>query len=141
MKVKHRRILFWSLILLFAVYSIVVDTSGTSADSGNKYLTTEAKHGKLLFQKYNCTACHQLYGLGGYMGPDLTNVISQQGKGAAYVNAFLTAGTVRMPDFHLNETEKQELISFLTYVDKTGYSPAFGAKVNSDGSIILPDAK
>ena len=47
-------------------------------------MNKEAITGKVLYQKYNCTACHQIYGLGGFLGPDLTIVVSQQGKGEAY---------------------------------------------------------
>ncbi|MBK8357424.1 MAG: hypothetical protein IPL13_19205 [Saprospiraceae bacterium] len=36
--------------------------------------------GKLIWQDYNCNACHQIYGLGGYLGPDLTNVYSKEVK-------------------------------------------------------------
>ena len=82
-------------------------------------MNENAIRGKLLFQKYNCTSCHQLYGLGGYLGPELTTVISQQGKGEFYANAFLKSGTQRMPDFHLSEEEVNDLVQFLKYVDKT----------------------
>lgn len=73
----------------------------------------------MLYQKHNCTACHQLYGLGGYLGPELTTVISQKGKGELYAKAFLQSGTQRMPNFHLTGEEVQDLLEFLTYVDST----------------------
>lgn len=139
---KIKRVLFWALFILFIGYTIAVDTSGTAIDKGEFFLTADAKKGKLLFQKYNCTACHQLYGLGGYMGPDLTNVMSQPGKGSDYVNAFLAHGTNRMPDFSMNSEERKVLIAFLTYTDHTGKSPVNGgAVIQPDGSITLPDEK
>ena len=76
-----------------------------------------AVRGKSQYQKYNCTACHQLYGLGGYLGPELTTTISQPGKGEAYAKTFLQNGSQRMPDFHLQEKEIHELIEYLKYVD------------------------
>lgn len=127
--------IFWSLIILFSIDSIIVYTIGTEDDKGKYYLTEEAKRGKLLFQKYNCTACHQLYGLGGYMGPDLTNVISAEGKGELYAKAFLMSGTQRMPNFHLTEDEITALVSYLKYVDKTGISPVKKFEINFDGTI------
>lgn len=73
-----------------------------------------------LWQDKNCQSCHQLYGLGGYMGPDLTNVYSD--KGARYMQTFIKYGTGKMPDFHLNDSEIQSLISFLAWIDKSGKS-------------------
>ena len=82
-------------------------------------MSNDALTGKILFQKHNCTACHQLYGLGGYLGPELTTVMSQPGKGEAYVKAILKSGTARMPDFHLGEQEINSLVDFLSYVNQS----------------------
>lgn len=98
-------------------------------------MTESAQEGKLLFQEYNCTACHQLYGLGGYMGPDLTNIISAEGKGELYAKAFLMNGTQRMPNFQLTENEITALVSYLKYIDKTGISPVKFFEINLDGTI------
>ena len=124
-----------TLFLSFIIYTSFVYTTGTANDAGENMITEQSKNGKLLFQKYNCVACHQLYGLGGYMGPDLTNVISTQGKGPMYAKAFLKSGTQRMPDFHLNETEIDELVAYLAYVDKTGVSPVKRFKINYNGTV------
>ena len=130
-----KRILFWSLILLFIADTFVVYTSGTENDPGKLFLTEEAKQGKLLFQEYNCISCHQLYGLGGYMGPDLTNVISTSGKGELYSKSFIQNGTQRMPNFHLQEKEISDLVAYLKYVDKTGISPVRHFEIRYDGTI------
>ena len=82
-------------------------------------MNKEAITGKVLYQKYNCTACHQIYGLGGFLGPDLTTVVSQQGKGEAYIKAFLQSGTQRMPDFHLSKYDINSLSEYLKYIDST----------------------
>jgi nitric oxide reductase subunit C len=89
--------------------------------------------GKLNWQKYNCNACHQLYGLGGYLGPDLTNVYS--GKGEAYIQAFLKNGTTIMPDFHLTDLEIQQLTTFLKNIDASGKSDPKTFTLNYDGTI------
>ena len=135
MSVLLKRSIFWSLTLLFIVNTIVVYTSGPENDNGKNYLTEESKEGKLLFQECNCIACHQLYGLGGYMGPDLTNVISASGKGELYAKSFIQHGTERMPDFHLDESEADALVAYLKYVDKTGISPVRNFSVEYDGTI------
>lgn len=79
--------------------------------------TVEAKEGRLLFQKYNCIACHQFYGLGGNLGPDLTNSAA---KGDDYVKAFLKSGSRTMPNFNLTEKEINALVEFLKYTNTTG---------------------
>ena len=113
----QKLIIFITLILLFITYTAYVYTLGT--EGPNIKMNEESVQGKLLFQKYNCTSCHQIYGLGGYLGPDLTTVISQQGKGELYAAAFLKSGSVRMPNFHLNESEIKEIVEFLKYIDAT----------------------
>lgn len=135
MSTGTRRLIFSTLLVLFAFYSVIVATVGTSSDKGTAYLTDNAKKGKLLYQEYNCTACHQLYGLGGYMGPDLTNVISAEGKGAVYARAFIQSGTQRMPNFNLSESQIEQLVAYLIYVDKTGTSPVRDFSINYDGTI------
>jgi nitric oxide reductase subunit C len=135
MNLNTKRFISGILIVSFFVYSIVIYTVGTRVDKGEKYVTEQAKRGKLLFQKKNCIACHQLYGLGGFMGPDLTNTISALGKGPMFAKAFLMVGSERMPNYHLTETEIEELISFLTYADKTGVSPVKKFEINYDGTV------
>jgi nitric oxide reductase subunit C len=73
--------------------------------------------GKMIFQEYNCSACHQVYGLGGYLGPDLTTVYSDKHRGETYTKAMLTAGGSRMPDFHLNPAQVEAVAAYLKYID------------------------
>lgn len=84
-------------------------------------MSVSAQEGKKLYQKLNCNACHQLFGLGGYLGPELTHVISQKGKGRLYVAALLKNGSAQMPDFHLDSLRANEIISFLSYVDSSAF--------------------
>lgn len=134
-----KRLIFFVMLLVFLAYTAIVATVGTSADKIKPYFTEEASKGKLLFQEHNCTACHQLYGLGGYMGPDLTNVISAPGKGPQYAKAFIQGGTQKMPNFHLTEEEINSLVAYLTYVDKAGVSPVLEFDVNVDGTVSSMD--
>ena len=100
-------------------------------------MSEQAIQGEILWQKSNCTACHQLYGLGGYLGPDLTNVISRPGKGPNYVKAFLNSGVKAMPLFHFSEKEKDDIVAFLSHVDKTGYFPNTDAVLQNNGWVNL----
>jgi nitric oxide reductase subunit C len=100
-------------------------------------ISDEARRGQRLFQEYNCVACHQFYGLGGYMGPDLTNVISRYGP--AYARAFITTGTARMPNFGLAADEVDALVSYLEFVDSTGTYPPQNYEVTWYGTVTQED--
>jgi nitric oxide reductase subunit C len=113
-------IAFISLFVTYLVYSVIVYTKGTEKNivvSAEEQI--KIKHGSDLFQQYNCTACHQLYGLGGYLGPELTTAYSDPARGALYMKVFLQAGGPRMPNYHFKDQDINALISFLKYVDTT----------------------
>lgn len=106
---------------MYAVYSVLVYTKGTE---GEKIAFSQKEQqviasGKQLYQQYNCQSCHQLYGLGGYLGPDLTTAYSDKHRGEAYMKAMLQSGGNRMPDFNFSKTEIEHLIAYLKYVDST----------------------
>jgi|ERR1017187_2042314 nitric oxide reductase subunit C len=113
----YKGITFAILLILFLSNSFYVYTKGTEGPS--VIMNEEAIQGKLLFQKYNCQVCHQIYGLGGYLGPELTTVMSKPGFGEPYAMAILKSGTQRMPNFKLKESEINQLMEFLKYIDKT----------------------
>ena len=100
-------------------------------------MSDAARYGQQVYQDYNCVACHQFYGLGGYMGPDLTNVISN--RGAAYARAFITTGTVAMPNFGLDERQIEGLLAYLEFVDQTGTYPAENYDVRWYGAVSQED--
>ena len=113
----YKALLYVFLLIGFFSYSFIVYVDGTS--TCRETMMPEAIQGKLVFQKYNCIACHQLYGLGGYLGPELTTVMSQPGKGDAYCRAFIQSGTPRMPKLGLSEAEIHSVLVYLQYIDKT----------------------
>ncbi len=135
MQSKSKRIIVGALLGSFLAYTTIVYTLGTREDKGLRYITPLAVEGKHLFQKYNCIACHQIYGLGGYLGPDLTNVIARYKENTAYINALLRGGSQRMPNFHLNNEEVNSIIEYLNYIDKTGISPVVKFTINYDGTV------
>lgn len=132
-----KRLVFLLLSLAFALYTIFVYTSGTTLHNSGATLSPLADEGKLLWQKHNCTACHQLFGLGGYLGPDLTNVISAKGKGPAYVKALLLSGIGAMPRFDFTAREQNAIVEFLTYVDRSGKFPNKDVRPTWYGSFNL----
>jgi nitric oxide reductase subunit C len=130
MKLGYKRLLFFSLVAAYTTYSVFVYTHGTETDFE---MNAESRHGKLIFQQKNCIACHQIYGLGGYMGPDLTNVISK--KGVDYTKIFIQNGTNRMPDFNLNNEEVNALIAYLSFVDSSSVYPDPSVRLTWFGSM------
>lgn len=115
-----RIVLFLFLFTTYVIYSAVVYTKGTNtAVSVNPGEADNINLGKKLYQQYNCTSCHQIYGLGGYLGPELTTAQSDPNRGENYMKALLKGGGPRMPNFHFTDDEINAIISFLKYVDAT----------------------
>lgn len=112
--------IFLFLFLIFIIYSFVVYTNGTETKITISHVEQPwVSKGKLLFQKHNCISCHQLYGLGGYLGPDLTTAWSDKYRGKEFIKAFLKSGGPRMPDFKLSEEEIDCLLLYLKQVDSS----------------------
>jgi nitric oxide reductase subunit C len=124
---------FIAMVLLitgFLYYSFYIYTSLPV----KTYTTTEESGtGKIIWQQYNCSSCHQVYGLGGYLGPDLTNTFSL--RGTDYIKAFLMSGTTSMPNFHLTAKEINALLAYLACIDATGKSDPKTFTINKNGTI------
>lgn len=127
---RHRFAVISLLLAAFIGYSLFLYAAlPVQVAAANK----EADSGKLVWQQYNCNACHQVYGLGGYLGPDLTNVYSV--KGPAYIQAFLKNGTTIMPNYHLTGREITDLTAFLESIDASGKSDPKTFTLKYDGTI------
>lgn len=87
------------------------------------------------WQEKNCQSCHQLFGLGGYMGPDLTNCYSM--KGPQYMKGIIKHGTARMPSLQLQENEIENIIDYLRWVDQHGSSQVDPKSVHWTGTYIF----
>lgn len=118
------------LIAAFIFYSGFLYSSLPVKNITSSKVSTE---GKMLWQQNNCIACHQVYGLGGYLGPDLTNTYSL--KGPAYISAFLKSGTVSMPNFQFSDHEVNALLSYLQNIDASGKADPRTFIINYDGTI------
>jgi len=132
---KKNRLVISLLVVICVVYNVFIYTTRES-DNPIK-LSSEAIFGQQLWQKNNCWSCHQIYGLGGYLGPDLTNTFSNPIKGPNYIKAFLNSGVKSMPKFNFSEEEKNAIVSYLKHVDSTGYYPNFDAKFKPTGWVEL----
>lgn len=126
--------IFILLVVSYCAYSCLI-YAYSSKPAG--YPSQNITRGFAVWQSKNCQACHQLYGLGGYMGPDLTNIISDSNKGSAYASAFIRSGTAKMPRFNLSVNEVNDLLAFLTWVDQSGHSVVPEEKVTPLGNYKL----
>ncbi len=124
------------LSLCFIGYSLAVYKNG---DRNNKEGVPGSHElaGWNVWQEKNCQACHQLYGLGGYLGPDLTNVVSASGRTSAYLQAIVMHGTDHMPDFNLSQNEAADVTMFLSWVNSSGLSKVPAAGVHWTGTYNL----
>ena len=110
----NKLLVFAILFISYIAYSSWVYTKGTDRAS---IMTQQQQYGKALYQEYNCQSCHQLFGLGGFLGPELTTVISDANRGPQYARILLENGATRMPNFHFTQKEVNAIIAYLTYVD------------------------
>jgi nitric oxide reductase subunit C len=134
-KADTRRFFFGGTLLFTAVFiGLTVHTHMSVAERTNAdALTAEVARGFRAWERYNCENCHTLLGEGAYFAPDLTQIVSQRGKG--YLTAFL-ADPSRfyseerdgrlMPTLGLSEAEISDVIDFLDWVgriDTNGWPP------------------
>jgi nitric oxide reductase subunit C len=112
-----KKIIFISTLgCLYVGYSAWVYTQGTDCKT---IMSASAVEGKKLWQLNNCQTCHQLYGLGGYMGPDLTTITTDKYRGSIYAKAMLLSGGARMPNFRFTENNAADIVEYLSYVNNT----------------------
>lgn len=123
------------LISVFSLYNFNIYTSKTNYSSVR--LSKKGIEGENIWLQNNCNSCHQLYGLGGYLGPDLTNVYSAKGKGETFIKSILNSGIKSMPKFNFNEKEKEKIIQFLKEVDQTGYYPNLNSEFRNNGWVDI----
>lgn len=74
-----------------------------------------------------CQACHQLYGYGGFLGPDLTNAARLHGPQGLRqrLDDLLEHGSGQMPAFpELGPDEREALAAFLEAMDRSGLGEA-----------------
>jgi nitric oxide reductase subunit C len=132
---ETRRILLITLVGIFLAQTWLIysDPAGRSAPP----LSESAARGSRVWHRHNCQACHQIYGFGGFLGPDVTNVASRLGEAdgsaadlAARLETVLTTGSERMPAFHLDADDRLALATFFMELAATGV-----------GQVVVSEAK
>ncbi len=117
LKSKH---LFISLCVLFLIYSLSIYLKPLTVSKSVYFNSKKAAHGRMVWQDNNCQSCHQLYGLGGYLGPDLTNVYSNPKKGELVIRQMIKYGVKQMPAYSISEEDMSSLLEFLKSTDASG---------------------
>ncbi len=126
---RPKLIVFFTLLTGFLAYSFVLYLNPVKVKDHDSL----ADRGKMVWQQQNCGACHQVYGLGGYLGPDLTNAYSL--RGPEYIRAFVKSGTETMPSFHLTGEDMHALLEYLKDVDASGKADPRTFTINKNGTI------
>jgi nitric oxide reductase subunit C len=115
MTLRARQLLIFCLVAAFCLQTwlIYADPTGRMTP-----LSEQATHGRALWLANNCQSCHQIYGFGGFLGPDLTNATGRLTE--ARLDTILTEGAGVMPAFNLADDERAAIARFLVEVDATG---------------------
>ena len=99
------------------VQTLLVYTDAGGAPTSER-LAPAAARGLALWRAHNCQVCHQLYGFGGFLGPDLTNVLAR--STADDLSSVLSFGRNRMPRFDFTRSQQADLVAFLRVLDRSG---------------------
>ncbi len=132
MAIPARRMMLAVLVVVFFVqtWMVYTDPAGRAAAP----LSPQAARGSELWHENNCQSCHQLYGFGGFLGPDLTNAASR--LSAERLTAILTAGSELMPPFGFSVEEREALARFFEELDLTGVGQARAPDVKPPGELM-----
>ncbi len=121
-----------ALVTIFLVQTWLVYTDPVGRESAP--LTAEASRGQELWHAHNCQSCHQVYGFGGFLGPDLTNAANQLTD--ERLSVVLTSGTDVMPAFHMSSEERAAVRTFLVELDLTGQGQVRAADAMSPRTLF-----
>ncbi len=111
------------IIIFFALIALMIQSCLVYFDSTNinfMLLNADEQYGRAIWLKNNCQSCHQIYGFGGFLGPDLTNIVEHLSD--QRLEQVLTNGFKQMPSFNFNYDERQYIMSYLRYINQTGIS-------------------
>jgi len=114
---------FFFLLLL----GLTFDTMNTLPKRDNRAnLSESALRGKHIWGTRNCIGCHTMMGEGAYFAPELVNVYTR--RGPDFIKTWMkiqpsgAPGRRQMPQFHLDEQQLDDLVSFLKYASEINTS-------------------
>jgi nitric oxide reductase subunit C len=117
-------------LLLFIGLTIQSCNYAVSKSTDSSALTPSVVRGKRVWEKNACIDCHTILGEGAYFAPELGNVWVRYGgredpKAArealiAWIKNQPTGvpGRRQMPNFHLSDSELEDVVNFLEWVSR-----------------------
>jgi len=122
-------------VLLLAVGVVVIAASILAGIGGRSTSLlmpgSSGYRGLELWRSHNCGACHAVFGLGGHIGPDLTNVMRRRNR--AFMRHVLRHGMGAMPRLDLGDDPADALIVYLQHLDGLGTYPLDSAAAPAFG--------
>ena len=106
-----KKVLVACLVTAFGVQTALVYT-----DERQDPLSEKELRGRTLWHENACQVCHQIYGQGGFLGPDLTNAASRLDN--SRLESLLTIGSGQMPAYHFSAEEISDLSAYLVALDQ-----------------------
>lgn len=107
--------------IIFIVFLNILVATIVILTAHSKRFSPNSVSGSEIWRQKNCGACHSLFGLGGHIGPDLTNVYKR--KGGKYISYILKKGFQNMPNLHLSSSERAGLLAYLKEMNNQGIYP------------------
>lgn len=104
------------ILLSVLVVSFAIQTGLVYSDEVDLRLSQDAVEGRKLFHDGSCQVCHQLWGQGGFLGPDLTNAASRVDE--TRLASLLTVGSGQMPAFRYSDEQVRQMAAFLDEIDR-----------------------
>lgn len=104
------------VLLAVLVASFAFQTGLVYSDDVDLVLSEDAVEGRKLFHDGTCQVCHQLWGQGGFLGPDLTNAASRVDE--TRLASLLTVGSGQMPAFDYTDEQIRQMRAFLEEIDR-----------------------
>ncbi len=101
-----------------AIKSLTALMKALTPDNGDVVDTAPdfAVEGALIFQKNSCSACHQVNGFGGKIGPELNGVSNRRNEAWViqhFQNPQMVSPRTPMPPYKFNATDMQNEVSYL----------------------------
>ncbi len=117
---RWREPILFVLVGIYFFVSAIAYTDYPRAEEGVR-LTDLERAGLEVWRRHNCQACHQLHGFGGFLGPDLTNLIDDDREDEEFVS-ILRDGSRQMPALGLPAGDQEAVLSFLRAMNRSGRS-------------------